>query len=34
VIHTMLEKNGGYVDVDSRPGKGSVFSIYLKEYIA
>jgi PAS domain S-box-containing protein len=34
VIHTMLEKNGGYVEVDSRPGKGSVFSIYLKEYIA
>jgi len=32
VINTILEKNGGYVEVDSQPGEGSVFSIYLKEY--
>jgi PAS domain S-box-containing protein len=32
VINTMLEKNGGYVEVESQPGKGSSFRIYLKEY--
>lgn len=32
VINTMLEKNGGYVEVESQPGNGSTFSIYLKEY--
>jgi len=34
VIHTMLEKNGGYAEVESQPDRGAAFKIYLKEYIA
>jgi PAS domain S-box-containing protein len=32
VVQTMLQKNGGYVEVNSQPDKGSVFKIFLKEY--
>ncbi|WPP53208.1 PAS domain-containing sensor histidine kinase [Catalinimonas niigatensis] len=32
VIQTMLQKNGGYIEVTSQPDKGSVFKIFLKEY--
>lgn len=32
VVQTMLQKNGGYIEVNSQPDKGSVFKIFLKEY--
>lgn len=32
VIQTMLQKNGGHIEVTSQPGKGSTFKIFLKEY--
>jgi PAS domain S-box-containing protein len=32
VIQTMVWKNGGHIEVESKPGKGSVFRIMLKEY--
>ncbi|MDF9801206.1 PAS domain S-box-containing protein [Catalinimonas alkaloidigena] len=32
IIQTILEKNGGYIEVNSQPDKGSVFKIFLKEY--
>lgn len=32
VAHTMLEKNGGYIEVESKPNDGTSFQIYLKEY--
>ncbi|MFP4293742.1 MAG: PAS domain-containing protein [Cyclobacteriaceae bacterium] len=32
VIQTMVQKNGGRVEVESKPGEGAIFRIYLKEY--
>lgn len=32
IIQTILEKNGGYIEVNSQPDKGSVFKIFLREY--
>lgn len=32
IIKTMVEKNGGKVEVESVPGDGAVFKVYLKEY--
>lgn len=32
VAHTMLEKNGGYIEVESKLNNGTSFQIYLKEY--
>lgn len=30
LIKSMIEKNGGHISVQSQPGQGTVFSIYLK----
>lgn len=32
IIRNIIEKNGGYIDVDSTPGEGTTFYCYLKEY--
>lgn len=32
IVRNIIEKNGGYIEVDSAPGKGTTFSCYLKEY--
>lgn len=32
IIKKMVEKNGGKIEVQSEPGKGTEFTIYLKEY--
>ncbi len=32
IIKTIIEKNGGYIDVESTPGEGTTFFCYLKEY--
>ena len=32
IINIMVLKNGGYINVESNPGKGSAFTVYLKEY--
>lgn len=29
ICHSIINKHGGYLTVDSRPGKGSLFTIYL-----
>ncbi len=34
IIKTIIEKNGGYIEVESQPNKGSAFYCYLKEYSA
>ncbi len=33
IIDNMVRKNGGYIDVESQPGAGTKFTVYLKEYI-
>jgi signal transduction histidine kinase len=32
LVKNMVEKNGGKVEIESEPGKGTVFTLYLKEY--
>ena len=32
IIKNIIEKNGGYIEVESTPGKGTAFYCYLKEY--
>jgi len=32
IIKKMIEKNGGTIEVKSEPGKGTQFTLYLKEY--
>lgn len=32
IIKKMIEKNGGKIEVESEPGEGTGFTIYLKEY--
>lgn len=32
IVHYIITKNGGKIDVDSTPGKGTVVQCYLKEY--
>ena len=32
LIKTLIEKNGGYIDVESTPGEGTTFYCYLREY--
>lgn len=34
LIKKMIEKNGGRLEVESEKGRGSTFTIYLKEYPA
>jgi PAS domain S-box-containing protein len=34
LIKDIIEINGGYITVDSTPGKGTTFNCYLKEYSA
>ncbi len=33
IINTMVERNGGYIEVNSLPGEGTIFSVYLREYL-
>lgn len=33
LIKNMVEKNGGKIEVESEPDKGTVFKIYLREYV-
>ena len=33
MINNMVQKNGGRIDVKSKPGEGTKFSVYLKEYL-
>jgi|GEM_PF-6366950 len=32
IIKTIIEKNGGYIKVESTPGEGTTFYCYLREY--
>lgn len=32
IVKNIIEKNGGYIDVESEPGQGTTFFCYLKEY--
>jgi signal transduction histidine kinase len=32
IVNNMVRKNGGAIKVESTPGKGTKFTIYLKEY--
>ncbi|MFW5645583.1 MAG: ATP-binding protein [Bacteroidota bacterium] len=32
LINDMVNKNGGHIKVESKPGKGSKFTVFLKEY--
>lgn len=32
IIKSLIEKNGGYIEVSSTPGKGTTFYCYFKEY--
>ncbi len=32
IIKTIVEKNGGYIEVQSQPGEGTTFLVYLKPY--
>ena len=32
IVKGMVEKNGGRIEVNSRPGQGTCFNIFLKEY--
>jgi len=32
IIKNIIEKNGGYIEVESTPGEGTAFYCYLKEY--
>ncbi len=32
IINNMVVKNGGFIDVESEPEKGTKFTVYLKEY--
>lgn len=32
IIKTIIEKNGGKIDVESIPGEGTTFYCYLREY--
>jgi light-regulated signal transduction histidine kinase (bacteriophytochrome)/DNA-binding XRE family transcriptional regulator len=34
VIQLIVEKNGGYMEIESEPGKGTAIALYLKEYAA
>lgn len=33
IIKQIIEKNGGFIKVESRPGEGTSFHCYLKEYL-
>ena len=33
IIKNIIEKNGGYISVESKPNEGTTFYCYLKEYI-
>lgn len=32
IVNDMVRKNGGHIKVESEPGKGSKFTVFLKEY--
>lgn len=32
IIRTMIEKNGGRIEIESEVGRGTSFYVYLKEY--
>jgi signal transduction histidine kinase len=32
IVKGMVEKNGGCIKVKSRPGEGTCFEVFLKEY--
>ncbi len=32
IINTMVRKNGGHIEVESEPGEGTTFKVFLKEY--
>jgi len=32
IVNSMVQRNGGRIEVESRPGNGTVFTFFLKEY--
>jgi signal transduction histidine kinase len=32
IVNNMVQKNGGHIEVESKPGKSTKFTVYLKEY--